>query len=222
MYCDECDVTIPYETDTCPLCLKKIADQTEPFNPVYPRRNASFRFPKRYSFSLFYSAVAYTTFLIVLLVNLLTTPDVLWSLIVGAGLLYLYVLIRHTILTPYGSAAKIFLQGFILTVLIYIIQNVTHSGNWAYEYVIPMILLANTIVLWAVAIVRRKRRASYALNLIIIAALNLVPVLWYLTGRADVLWTMIVSASVSVATALAVVTVFGKFLIAELKRLFHM
>jgi hypothetical protein len=202
--------------------MKKLSDEVTPDNPIYPRRNASFRFPARYSFTMFYSVSALVAFLAALLVNLLTTPNILWSLIAGAGLVYLYVLIRHTIMTSYGSAAKIFLQGFLIAVLVWIVQGVTHSGNWAYEYVIPMILLANTVVLWALAIVRRVRRGNYSLNLLIISVLDFVPVIWYLTGHSVVLWTMIVSASISLATMVPVLTVFGKFLLTELKRLFHM
>lgn len=221
MYCDECDVTIPYQTDTCPLCFKKLSDNETLNNPIYPRRNASFRFPARYSFTLFYSIIAYTAFFVVLLVNLLTDKQILWAFIVGAGLIYLYVLIRHTIMTSYGSAAKIFIQGILLSVVVLTVQNVTHTGKWAYEYVIPMILFANTVTLWAVSLIRRKRRASYAFNLIIISVLNLIPVLWYLIGYSDVLWTMIVSASTALITALIVVTVYGPLLAAELKRLMH-
>lgn len=222
MYCDECDVTIPYTTDTCPLCLKKISDSEVLDNPVYPKRNASFRFPMKYSFSLFYSIIAFSTFFIVLLVNLLTDRSVLWAFIVGAGLLYLFALIRHTILTSYGSASKLFVQGVLLSLLILIIQQVTKSGAWAYEYVIPMVLMTNTIALWALALIRRVRRANYVFTLVGIAICNLVPVIWYIAGASSVLWTMIVSASSALITLIIAPTVFHKPLIAELKRLFHL
>ncbi|MGI6701970.1 MAG: DUF6320 domain-containing protein [Christensenellales bacterium] len=222
MYCDECDIDIPYTTDTCPLCLKKLSDEVTPDNPMYPRRNASFRFPVRYSFTLFYAVIAFTTFFVMLIINLVTSKHILWAFIVGAGYIYLYVLIRHTIMTSYGSASKIFVQGLILSFLILIIQNVTHSGAWAYDYVIPMILLANTIALWAVGIVRRKRRANYIFNLIIISVLNLAPLYWYLTERSTVLWTTIMSTVVACATASAVLLVFGKLLLGEVKRLLHL
>lgn len=221
MYCDECDVIIPYETDTCPLCFKKISDNKILNNPMYPRRNTSFRFPAKYSFTLFYSIIALALFLIVLIVNLITDKELLWALIIGAGLIYFYVLIRHTIMTSYGSASKIFVQGFLLCFVILIIQNITHSGKWAYEYVIPITLLANTIVLWALTLIRRIRRPTYAFTLILVSILNLIPVYWYFIGYSKVLWTMIVSLSVAGITILLVLLIFTKPLISEIKRLLH-
>lgn len=220
MYCDDCDITIPYETDTCPLCFKKISDVKVLDNPIYPRRDSSFRFPAKYSFSLFYSVIAISVFAIVLLINLLTNRTILWAVIVGIGLLYTFILIRHTIMTPYGSASKIFVQGLILSVAILIIQNVTHTGIWAYNYAIPMMLVGNTIVLWLLALVRKVRRANYVLSLIGISALNMIPLIWFFMYNT-VLWTMIVSVSTAVVTALLVILIFGKLLISEVKRLFH-
>lgn len=221
MYCDECDITIPYTTDTCPLCNKKISDTKELDNPIYPRRNASFRFPVKYSFTIFFTTIAISIFLIVLIVNLLTDKSILWALIVGAGLMYTYALIRHTIMTSYCSASKIFIQGSLLCFLILIIQNVTRSGYWAYEYVIPMILVVNTAVLWAITLIIRTKRASYALTLIGVSILSFIPMIWFALAYSDVLWTALVPFILAIITLPLVLIMFNKILYIELKRLLH-
>jgi hypothetical protein len=124
-------------------------------------------------------------------------------------------------MTSYGSASKILVQGLMLGILIYIIQKVINVGTWAYDYVIPMILSANTIVLWAVSIVRRIRLPNYAFSLIIISLVNIIPFIWFLTGVSLVLWTAITSLSLAVITIILVVSIYGKPFLNELRRLLH-
>ena len=221
MFCDDCKIKIPYLTDTCPLCEKKVSDTNELDNPLYPRRNASFKFPVKYSFSMFYGIIAFSIFIIMLVVNLITSKHLLWAFIVGAGLIYLFVLVRHTILTSYGSAGKIFMQGLIICILLWVIQWVTRSGTWAYDYVIPMVLVINTIVQWALAFIRRIRRANYAFTLLGMSILNIAPLLWYLMGLSTVLWTMIMSLSTAGLTLIMCMILFRRLVYEEIKRLMH-
>lgn len=221
MFCKECKVNVDYQTDICPLCGAKISDKILK-NNIFPKRDASFRFPLKYSFTRYYLLLTASIFLIVLLINLLTSSEIMWAFIVGGGLLYIYALIKYAILSPVGSPFKLLIHVITLSLLLWLIQySISPNQHWAYNYVIPLVLFANTLVMWTFTLIHHIRRASYAVNLIIMSVLNIIPLFFYNFGLSKVLWPVLLTSVFSIITLFVVYNVFGKLLLSEIKKLFH-
>ncbi len=222
MYCDKCKVNITYTTDTCPLCRGRISDTLELSSPNYPRRDSKFRFPLKYSFSRLYLTIAIFLYALMLILDLFISPNYGWSHIAGICLLYAYVLIRHTIIANEGSAGKILLQGIMVGFIVLVVQYFFHDrGNWGFNYVLPVILMGNCVGLWLASIIRKVRYGSYSFFLLIAGLLALLPLLWYDLGISNIVWLAITCAVVGGLTIILVLSIFGKRVWNELKKIIH-
>src|SRR5690554_6493867 len=119
--CSQCKVLVNTERKTCPLCftLLNIVDGKEALLVPYPKYQSK---PVRYN--VFYRVLVFLSIIatfICVLVNIFTYKENhnLWSLVVIAGFLYLWILFRSTLRGTGNIPRRLVIQMLTLSSLIY-------------------------------------------------------------------------------------------------------
>lgn len=171
--CEHCNVDVNTSHNTCPLCFGTLTEVnkkpgTDPFKQkeeIVENKSKIILF----KLFLFFSIVAAT---VCVVINLMTKPLPLWSLIVVIGILYCWVLIAHTIISKRGIFEKIFLQVGVIIGLLFVCEWVSGGDHWMVNYVMPTISIIVMTVLFILsqALKYHKGLFSYFIMTIILTA----------------------------------------------------
>ena len=117
------------------------------------------------------------------IINLLVTPDLPWFWIVVFGLLYVWVLVAHTILSNQSAFKKTFLQIVSILLLLYFAENISFS-RWLIPYVFPSISLTAIFVLLMILFISKKRAEyvfGFSVIILLLAVLSALIIIFGLT-----------------------------------------
>lgn len=219
-HCDKCNVNVNSELDHCPLCFNQISgDGNTP--GLY---NVSSSKPKEIQKSHKTRKVLFLISLAVVLtsglINYLSrTP--FWSGIVGLSVLYLWILVKHTIMSSRNAFEKIALQVLgILSILI--ITNHVSGGEWFLDYVFPALLCFVIFTLNMILFIS-KRRKSFEISFLIIELIILIISIIFMS--IDVCTFKTLHLVVLVASAFSIVGIVvmdGKNLLQEITKKMHL
>ncbi len=154
-HCKYCNVDVNTSEKFCPLCYNSLEgkDKTTEF---YLKRTENDKTHKTtyFLFKLFFmiTLVIGTT---CIFINVLT-KTVPWSALVIVCMLYVWLLICHTILSKRSIFEKIVFQ-ILGAIAIVGTTNYLSKGHWLCDYVIPAIELAVTFTLFFVCFATKKK-----------------------------------------------------------------
>lgn len=148
--CEHCNVTVNTQNSTCPLCFQELTniENSKDGNDMFKTREVKKDLKHKsllYKIFIFISIIATT---VCVLTNLMTQILPLWSLIVIIGIVYCWVLIRHTILSERSIFEKLFLQVGVILALLFACEWVSNGSKWMVDYVAPSISIAVILVLF--------------------------------------------------------------------------
>lgn len=219
-YCRECGVGVRGEGALCPLC------RSELLGP--PEEGAYAAYPKIEMRSGKYAAVAkpmlYASLcvgLLCLFVNLITLPDVLWSLIVMTGILFLWETVGLMILSQKNIGLKLLAQMLAAMIVLITIDAVTGWRGWALGYVVPFVIIASSGAMTTILYIKRTQWREYMLFQLVIMLNGFIPVILFWCGLTNVLWPGAVGALYSTFSLDAMVIFFDKQVANELRKRFH-
>ena len=155
-YCDKCNVNVNSTLDYCPLCFNKIeGENAEPsqysITKDKPREIIKSHTTRKILFLISLAVVS-----VCAVINYLThTP--LWSGIVALSIIYLWVFVRHTIMSDRNTFEKVFLQILSIVTLLLLTNDVS-GGGWFLEYVLPALLSFVVITLNMILFISKKRQ----------------------------------------------------------------
>ncbi len=221
-YCKLCKVHIDTNHEFCPLCYNHLTPETEKKDnekfltasdlPVQKKKmNLVTKIFLMLSFIVIVASVAVNVY----------TKTVAWSVVVGLSILYLWVLIAHTIISHDNIFRKILLE--LLSILALLIStNLIFGGNdWLTNYVFPAIALGVSLVLSIDLVFFKKRKKVVFSFLCIILLLMLVSAI-FLIFKIDTF--KLLNQIFLIVGSVFVVCYFifgGKTIIAEASRKFH-
>jgi phosphoglycerol transferase MdoB-like AlkP superfamily enzyme len=140
----------------------------------------------------------------------------LWSLIVISGILYLWLLIRFTIMTNYNISLRLMFQAVTVAILCFAIEKSIPSiapvgKHWALEYVMPFVMVATTLAITMLILIRPLKYKEYSFYLFCMTILGFLPLVLYFFGWMDPAGFLpgIISAGYSV------ITILGMFMFAD-------
>lgn len=222
--CEACHVKVQSKKDFCPLCGSPLAASGEagfaaPRNayPDLSRRMVQYNFFLR--LSLFVSLLAGG---ISLLVNLLVTPQLLWSLIVIASLAYCWVVIPPLLRRGVNFAAQAVLQVLFTSTLVIILDFITGYRGWSLTYVVPGLLMAGIIAIGFMVMFNRTKWSQYVLYQIVMGIFGFIPLVLYFFNLSANLLMVILTGAFAMASLL-VTFIFGDRTVKnEFKRRFHL
>lgn len=220
--CTKCNVNIHTDRKTCPLCnevLTKINDLNE--EPVYPKYN--YNDPRK---SIFYRLLVFLSWSVII-VSVLTNIATLknnnrpWSVYCVAGVIYLWILIRSTILSKNNIAMKLVVQNITSSLLVYLIDYLSGSVGWSLNYVIPALSVAATFSIVIILMIKYIKYSDYILYLVSSICLGFVPLGLYFFKLSTILWPSLASAAFSFVVILGMIVFADRETKSELKKRFH-
>lgn len=220
--CEHCQVRVDEHLTKCPLCLKVINPHTEVTeNSLYPTYTHKVH-TKSFLFKLgVFLSIA--TVSICALINILTLQHVgrLWFLYIAVTVLYLWLLIGHTILSKSRVGSKIFLQTIGTSIILYVIDFNSGHSRWSVNFVIPFLVMAATLFITWKVYTKKMLWNEYIGYTIAMIFLGFIPTILYLVGIANILWASASAALYSLLTIIGMFTFANKRFKNEFKRRFH-
>ncbi|MDL2287753.1 DUF6320 domain-containing protein [Oscillospiraceae bacterium OttesenSCG-928-F05] len=218
-YCSACNVSVANPRERCPLCQAPLGGggderETFPITPsLYERYSLFFRV------LIFLSVTACVT---VLAVNVILSTEYLWFLFVWSGIGYMWLTIIAMVRRRSSLSKKILFQVMQLSVLLFIIDLLTGFIGWSLDYAIPSICVSALLAINVIALVSKLRLNDYVIYVVANAALGLCPLIFVLTGVADVLWPSITCVLTSGLSLVAIFVFSDKKTRQELFKRFHL
>ena len=221
MFCENCKINFDTDTGSCPLCFEKIGDpkyedRLFPPRPKTITRKAMGEFNKAY----FFATVVISGVLGV--INYFATKRLTWSLLVLSCLVYLYALVRNTILAKSEIAAKTLIQAVLMSLFLYAIDYfATDNIMWSLKYAVPFLLVASTLLLTILALSNKRKWRDFTLSVLFMALVGFVPFVLYLTGVINVFWPSLIAFLYSAATVMGMLIFHHQKLTNEIKKSLH-
>ena len=109
-------------------------------------------------------------------VNYFTEKHMLWSPVVFVSIMYIWILVLHTIISSRSAFEKIFFQLVGLIALLLMLERISMQA-WFLDYVLPSILIATTTVLAMISMISKHKAAlitTFFVFYIIFEAVSLV------------------------------------------------
>lgn len=216
-YCPDCKVKIEYGLK-CPLCFKNIKGKSN--GKIYPKYKIKKKNKTVHNIFLF-ASIAIT--LLSFLANgyYFTYYKYPWSLFVFLTIIYLWVLVKHTILSRVKGGNKVLMQVFCLSIICVIVDVNTGFHRWSVNYVIPYILLVSTAVIAFIARLIKMLWSEYINFVIASIFLCFIPLILSLLNVATVYLPGILAGTCSVLTFIGLMIFANKRFKNEVIGRFH-
>lgn len=162
-YCKNCNLKVDAERNYCPLCFRETVECSDEKTREYPfaERTKDEHENKKSTFILklfmFLSVCAITT---CLLVNLLVDSSLLWSMVVTAGIVYVWIMVGHTILSRRGVFEKIFMQLLGIMFILWMIERISPNAEydrWLANYVFPSVSMCTVATMLMISFIRKDK-----------------------------------------------------------------
>ena len=156
-----------------------------------------------------------------IILNVWVLPEHLWSILVAAGLVYVYLLINRLFITYYNLAYVTVTISFGAAVISFLVQWIFHIDRLAIYYVIPVISIVSTIVLGIVVLIKPRRAKEYLLDYLAIGLMGIAPWLVSRLVYHSVGLPSAISACVGAAMLLFLLCVSLRDVAKDLDKYFH-
>jgi len=188
--CKYCHTTIDTDKNYCPICFNRLDNLDENSTGLYSLRKTNETTVKNSRFLLklfFFLTVCSITACV--LVNILLTHEPYWFWLVIFGEAYIWILVKHTILSKSSVFSKVVLQ-VLAAIAIMIFAERLSFGKWLVPYVYPSVSLSVTIVLSLLLALSDKRGEyvfGFSILVVILGLVSLILVLFDLSDGFDIL-----------------------------------
>lgn len=185
-YCKYCKTKIDTSNDFCPLCFNNVEEIDGNLDRLYtPRRSNDLEDRRKQFITKLFVFLSISAIIICFFVNFLVNFDVQWCLVVTFGILYVWVLVAHTIMSRQSAFKKIFLQLISIIVLLYFSERISKNTDWLLKYVYPAISFAVIFVLSMILFIGKNRSVNTLGFTVIISLLGICSVLLIAFGAVD-------------------------------------
>jgi len=217
--CNKCNVDVDSVRNSCPLCgqiLEKIDDKQITKYPSY--------LPTEKHLNILLRILLYLSILAIIstvLINFLTYKETLWSIYVVLGVLYLWVLLRSTIMSKGNIAGKLLVQMITVSLVCYGIELISDTSNWALDYVIPFVCIATILAILIISLIKKMKYNDYLTYLLLAVLISWVPLIFYFFDIIKISWPSVAAASLSIAVVLGMIVFADRATKDEIKKRFH-
>lgn len=227
MMCDECKVKVHSQHEACPLCHKKLGTPTESITS-YPNYKGKTVVERKTAYNILIF-ISITAAIITITINMLTfsVSKFVWAPIVCAAIIYLWVLIKDTILAKKHIVNKllrnyIFLALLLATIDLSISLSVKSPYNgWSVNYVIPLVGIGVTFIMTILAVIFKSLWQSDIGYILAMFFINLIPSLLVLFNISDVVWPSVAAMVCSVIILIGMYIFYKRQFKREMSKRFH-
>ena len=227
-WCEHCKLKINTDRNVCPLCfnsLKEVNDG-QVINKdyrAYPSRKDKKRKPR----------IAYKIFLFLCIISVIVSAIInftthkeggsWWCLYVLFGVLYIFTLVRGTILSKIYIIKRLVIQEIVFSILIYLIDRISGDIGWSIAIVIPAILVSTNMANSMIMMINRKHFGDGFAAMLFSLLLGCIPFILQLFNviTDDNLWAPLVSGCFSVCVFAGIFVFGGRRIKEELHKRLH-
>ena len=160
--------------------------------------------------------------IILFVINKLTTPNIHWSSIANAGIIYIWITVIYSIKRNANIAAHVLLHLLAMSVLVlYIDERLTFIG-WSVYIAIPIILIIANVTMLVLSIVCYRKYTKYAIYQLIIVLISLIPIIISLVGIIEIKVLNIIAVGISLFNLSISIVLSHKDIYKSLACKFHM
>lgn len=157
--CEKCNVSVDTSLDFCPLCHSHLTEKSQKETPEFfenevKNKTAS---TKKSIIAKIFLIISLIVVAVCVFVNI-TTHTIPWSVIVVLSVVYLWVMIAHTIIsrdTPFKKVLYHLLALIALLVSTYVIFG---ENDWLTHFVYPGLSMLVSVVLTFILFCSKKRK----------------------------------------------------------------
>lgn len=182
-YCSNCKVKIDGERNHCPLCFREIKEISDEKTLEYPfaERKKNENYQRNNSFVLkLFIFMSICAISICFLVNMLLPNSPSWWLVVLGGIVYVWVLIAHTIISRRNVFERILAQLVAITFLLWTCEFITEDTSWLMNYVFPSISMCTVFAMLMITFIRKDKSwlLSFVAIIIILTIVSIISLLY--------------------------------------------
>ena len=135
--------------------------------------------------------------IVMFLINKNLTPNIPWSSIANAGIVYIWITVIYSIRRNANIASHVLLQMIIITMLILYIDNKIGFKGWSIYIGIPIVLIIANVTMLVLSIVCYKKYTKYAIYQLIIVLISMIQIIIALNGIIEIKILNIVAIGIS-------------------------
>lgn len=219
MICKYCNVNVKSSTTVCPLCHNLLNGTPESQPNFPPRKIRKFKAP--ISFSGVYFFVALSIIITCAIINACFPTKISWAKIVLVFLIYLYFLIRNTILYKGSGGSKIYTQTLSLSLMAICLQYITHTKEWAYSYAMPIISIVSLLIFILFISIFNKKTHQYVRYMALTAFIGMIPSVLYMLNVIKAPYLAFISLVLSAIILIGLIVFSRKTLCSEFEKKGH-
>lgn len=217
--CKNCGIEIHDEATICPLCGFALESPNDHEN-MYPD---VIRTPKKISLAArIYVTAAIVAMIASVVANYYYTPDVLWCLVVGGGLIVTYLILKVVVEYEFGYQVKIFTMVFASVLYLLLVDWVFGFTRWSLNYIFPAMILGVDVTALVLMIINFRNWQSYMVWQIFMVVIAITAVILGHFGIITKPLLSWIALFVSALFFLGTLIIGGGRAATELKRRFHL
>ena len=182
--CEICSVKIASDKHYCPLCYNDIDGENANEYPLTEIKTADVKTKHtgRFLAKLFF-IISLATFGICVFVNIESKGSYLWSMIVLTSIVYLWILVAHTILSKRSVFEKMLFQllGVFAVVATTYALSPVETDNWLVRYVYPGVSMLAVAVMCLMSFISKNRKSHLFSFLVIYIGLLVISIILVFT-----------------------------------------
>lgn len=167
--CKHCGVDIVADKSYCPLCYNDVeVDNKENSPSLLVERTTNEKYNRKGEFiAKIFLLISIVVVAVCFYVNFTTNINYLWSILVFFSILYVWILVAHTIISKRSVFEKITFQllGVIAILFTAYLLSPNSGGNWMVMYVLPAVTMFATVTMVFISFIN-KNRGKYLLSFV--------------------------------------------------------
>ncbi|MCX7714731.1 MAG: DUF6320 domain-containing protein [Clostridia bacterium] len=156
------------------------------------------------------------------IVNLIVSTKVLWSLFVVGGIMCLWISLAVNIRKVKNIPKVILHQVAVSSVLVLIWDKFTGWHNWSVDYVLPFLFVGANISLGIISKLMKLKTDNIIFYFLMNILFGIIPIGFLASGRLTVLYPSLVSVGCSIIAFSALILFKGGAVKDELESRFHL
>ena len=216
--CRNCNVEILDENPVCPLC-QSVLEQTEELENMYP--DARLANQKLLFASRIFLFCALMLEFVLINIDFRVESQIRWSILVGVGLLYIYMVIRYAIIGKSGYRSKTIVLTVLAILCAVAADFATGYHGWSVDYVMTSVSILVDVAILCLMIFNRRNWQSYMMWQIFMILCSVIPLVLVALGLERNAHMAFLPIIVSGFLFMGTMMIGGRRAWLELKRRFH-
>ena len=150
---------------------------------IYPKKI------KNKTINIFFSIailVIVVVSILLLIINMLTTPNIYWSHLCILGFIYTYFTVKYSMTKSTNLAAHIMVQSVLTAILLYFIDYRLGFKGWSISICLPILIIISNFAMFIITIISHKHFSKYAFSQLIIVLLSLSVIYFMYKGYIEI------------------------------------